>query len=179
MSKYKILRCNDKDPKKIRKQNRRLIIVFSIVYILIFLTSNLKIFAKQFLILNTLTPVILILITVFLIKKIRKQSKQMLQIGTMEFTKSSIKIEIEDFKTEYHFDSVQKIEVEKHLQAVTVFESKSGYLTYILKIIHQNLKTDHFILSDRSIDFGQKMGLIDTLRTLQRIAHTNIVISTN
>ena len=103
----------------------------------------------------------------------------MKQIGTLEFTKTSIKKVIGDLKTEYNFDNIKKIEIEKHLQAITVFESKSGYLTYIVKIIQHDLKEDQFIVSERSIDFGQKISLIDTFKTLEKISNLDIIINKN
>jgi hypothetical protein len=103
----------------------------------------------------------------------------MLQIGTLEFTKTCIRKEIGDLKTEYNFDKIRKIELDKHLQAITVFESKSGYLTYVVKIIQRDLKEDQFIVSEKSIDFGQKISLVDTFKTLEKISDLNIVINKN
>ena len=103
----------------------------------------------------------------------------MLQIGTLEFTKTCIKKVIGDLKTEYDFNKILKIELEQHLQAITVFESKSGYLTYIVKIIQRDFKEDQFIVSEKSIDFGQKISLVDTFKTLEKISDLDIMINKN
>jgi len=182
MSKFKIFRSSHNDPKKMRKQNRKLIIGYSFLFLLTMLTINSNIFKKLFVVSMTnyiIILFILISITLFFVIKIRKQSKQMLQIGTLEFTKTCIKKVIGDLKTEYDFNKILKIELEQHLQAITVFESKSGYLTYIVKIIQRDFKEDQFIVSEKSIDFGQKISLVDTFKTLEKISDLDIMINKN
>ena len=59
------------------------------------------------------------------------------------------------------------------------FYAPIQYLTYIVKIIQHDLKEDQFIVSEKSIDFGQKISLVDTFKTLEKISDLDIVINKN
>jgi hypothetical protein len=178
MSKFKIYRIDLKDPKIIGRQNKRLIFGYSILSLLTMLMINSHILRREhnisrmayFAILSSL-----ILITLYFVFKIKRQLKQIKNIGTLEFTKTSIRKEIKDLRSEYPLDKIFRIELEKHIKAISVFGNKRGYMTYIIKIINLDSQEDQFVISELSSDFQQKISIIDTLKTLEKISGLKIV----
>ena len=182
MSKYDLYRIDATDPKILGKRSKRLIIGYSILLLLTYFTLNSNIFIKEHRISKLTYHIILfflIIATLFLIFIIRRQIKKIKKIGTLEFTRTTIRKEIGDLITEYQIEEIIRIEVNKHLRALTVFGSKTGSLTYIIKIIQNDLKEDQFVVSDKPSDYGKKLSLIDTLNTLKKIANLDIKINKN
>jgi hypothetical protein len=182
MSKFKIYRVDEADPKIIGHQSKMLVLGYSILFLLTYFTINSHLLVKElhfsklayYIILS-----ILFLATLFFVFKIKRQIKNLNKIGTLEFTQTKIKKEIGDLKTEIPFDRILRIEIEKHLRALTVFQSKTGAMTYIIKIIQTDLKEDQLVVSEKSVDFGQKISLVNTFKTLQKISNLDIVINKN
>lgn len=182
MSKFRIYRENTSDPKSISRQNKKLIIAFSgllvIVYLVLCIDSQInknKVFAAIY----YSVLIIFVILAGIILFIIRKQSKNLKDIGILEFRKSSIKKEIGDLNTIWLYDDISSIEIEKYLRAMTVFSSESGASTYIIRIKNRNAIEDNFIISYRSVDFGQKKNIIDTLKALKAIAGVNFNIKKN
>jgi hypothetical protein len=170
MSKFKILRIDHFDPAAVGKKNRRIFIIYSIIPTAIIILFN--IYSnhdnKSSIILYIILPVATA-IYLFLIWKLRRTTKQIKTIGDIEFTTSGIKKRIGDSYVEYNYQMVKGIEVQKHIPATSVRESKSGYFSYILKIIFLVSGSETIVISDRSIDSKQKLSIIDTMKALKRI----------
>jgi hypothetical protein len=109
----------------------------------------------------------------------KKQVNNLKTIGTLEFTKTCIKKEIGDLSTTYDYDNILQIEVEKYLRDLSISSNKNGPLIYILKIINKNSSQDNFIVSNRSLDFRQKIGIIDTLRTIKSMTGLKTILNDN
>jgi hypothetical protein len=155
---------------------------YSFIALLIMLTINIHFnthWKKSSIIFYVLLIGIMILIGLWLVFVMKRQSKGLQKIGILEFTKTSVKKEIGDFTTNYSYDDILKIETEKHLRALTNYGSKTGALTHVLKIIHKDLTEENFIISDRSIDFGQKISIIETLKTLKNTYRLNTLTINN
>jgi hypothetical protein len=181
MSKYKIYRAESSNPKEIGRRNKKLYIVYTIAFFLLLLIINLYFKFKNelnslFLYFSIL--IVFICFTAFIIYKLRKQVNNLKTIGTLEFTKTCIKKEIGDLSTTYNYDNMLQIEVEIYLRDLSIFSNKYGSSIYILKITNKNSLQDNFIVSNMSIDFRQKIGIIDTLNTVKLLTGLD-VISTN
>lgn len=172
MSKFRIYRADSADPKLTGRQNKKLYMAYSFLFLLIMLTMNIHINSHDkksslvfYLLIGTL-----ILITLWLVFEMKRQSRSLQKIGILEFTGTSVKKEIGDLTSSYPYDNILKIELERHLRTLTNYGSKTGSLTHILKIIYKDLKEENFIVSDRSMDFGQKISIIETLKTLKSLS---------
>jgi hypothetical protein len=64
----------------------------------------------------------------------------------------------------------------KHLPATRLSESKSGFFSYILKIVFHDIPDDTIVVSDRSIDHLHKISITETLRTLKKIVSFDVII---
>ena len=154
MSKYKILRVDHYDPVSIGKRRRRINIVFAAIsilgapiIILIHQLFNIGIDETN-LILMILFGGLLFL----LFRKLKTENNRYKTIGDIEFTKKRIIKRIGDTFSETSYDSIESIELLKHIPALTISESKSGFYTYILSIkfkdsrkIALSCQTDHKI----------------------------------
>jgi hypothetical protein len=100
-------------------------------------------------------------------------------IGTLEFTKTCIKKEIGDFSTSYNYNDMLKIEVVKYLRDLSISSNKYGSSIYILKITNKNNSQDNFIVSNMSIDFRQKIGIMDTLNIVKSMTGLNAIFNNN
>jgi len=109
----------------------------------------------------------------------RKQVKNLKSIGTLEFTKAFIKKVIGDLETTYSYDNILQIEVEKYLRDLSISSNKNGSSIVIIKILNKDCSQDKFILSNRSIDFKQKIGIIDTLKTVKSMTGLYVILNNN
>jgi hypothetical protein len=172
MSKFRIYQCKTSDPAKPARQSRILIGSYLVLYMVIMIGLNSNLVVRKFnsrgitLALMLLTVVVFLLILIIVM---RKRTREIKQIGTLEFTRTMIKKEIGDLTGEYPFDTINKIEVEKHIRALTVFQSTTGYITYIIRIIKKDMTEEMFIVSDRSVGPTKKVTLSDTINTLKKI----------
>ena len=182
MSKFKIYRVDSSDPALIGRKNKKLYVTYIAVLFLIMFIFNFHSSLKRN---ETATIIfysifcILILVALFIIVKMRSQSKNLKKIGTLEFTKSSVKKEIGDLTSSYPYENIESIVLEKHLRALTYTASKSGSLTHIIKIIQKDSTRENFIVSGISLDYGHKISIIETLKTLKRVVGLNTVINNN
>jgi hypothetical protein len=181
LSKFRIYRADSTDPRLTGRQNKKLYMAYVFLCFLIMLTLNIHITSedkKTNLIFYAFIG-ILILITIWLVIEMKRQSKAISKIGTIEFTRSSVTKRIGDLTSRCSYDNIMKIEIEKHLRAMSVSESKSGSLTHILRIIHRDMTEENFIVSDRSIDFGQKISILETLKAVKNTTGLNYLIKSN
>ena len=181
MSKFRIYRADSADPRLTGRQNKKLYMAYVFLCLLIMLTMNIHITAedKKPDVIFYIFIGILILITLWLLFQMKRQSKAIRKIGTIEFTRSTITKKIGDLTSKYSYDKIMKIEIERHLRAISVAESKSGSLTHILRIIHRDMTEENFIVSDRSIDFGQKISILETLKAVKNTKGLNYLVKSN
>jgi hypothetical protein len=179
MSKFRIYREESSDPQKIRKKNSLYYIIYSVTFFLLLLTINIyfKFEEKHYSLIIYFTIIILFIsVTVYAIYNMRKQVKDLKSIGTLEFTKTLIKKVIGDFETTYSYDSILRIEAEKYLRDLSVSSNKNGPSIFIIKIINKDSSQDNYIVSNRSTDFQQKIGIIDTLKTVRSMTGLYMII---
>jgi amino acid permease len=171
MSKFKILRIDHFDPAAVGKKSRRIFIIYSIVPTVAMILLNIYSHIEKIssIILYIILPIVVV-IYIFLIWKLRRTTKHIKTIGDIEFTTSGIKKRIGDTFLEYNYQMIKEIEVQKHLPATSMRESKSGYFSYILKIIFLDAGSESIVISDRSIDSKQKLSIIDTMKALKRMS---------
>jgi len=179
MSKYKILRVDHYDPVSIGKRRRRINIVFAAIsilgapiIILIHQLFNIGIDETN-LILMILFGGLLFL----LFRKLKTENNRYKTIGDIEFTKKRIIKRIGDTFSETSYDSIESIELLKHIPALTISESKSGFYTYILSIKFKDSQKDSLIMSDRPQNKMQDLSITDTIKTLKSITTTKIHIT--
>jgi hypothetical protein len=124
----------------------------------------------------TIIGLIIAIATIGLVIQMKRQSRSLHKIGLIEFTKTSFRKQIGDLTSTHSYTEIRKIEIERHLHAVTISQSKTGSLTQILKIVYHDFTEENFIISDKSIDFSQKIGISDTLKTLRSTAGLEYMI---
>jgi hypothetical protein len=178
MSQYKILRIDQPDPLSVGKRRRRMGYFFVAIS---FLSAPLiLVLHQQFTIeigVSTLITLLLfggLFLVLFL--KLKSENKKYVTIGNIEFTRRSIIKRIGDSYTETSYDTIESIELQKHIPALTIFESKTGFYTYIISLIFKDSHKDNLIVSDRPLDKMQDLSITETLKTLKNITTTNIKI---
>jgi hypothetical protein len=177
MSRFSILRIDHYDPAAVGRKNR---ILFSI-FVLIPASASLLINLGNVLEIDFILRIIILLPVLgiayfFLLRKLRSAIKKIKPIGDIEITRSSVIKRIGDAITRYDFDSIKEIRLTKHLPATRIRESKSGYFSYILKIVFHDIPNDTIVVSDRSIDHDHKISITDTLKTLKKIVSFEVII---
>ena len=159
MSKFRIYQANSSDPALIGRKNKKLYVAYLALLFFIMIAINIHSSLKRS---NTATIlfyiifIVLILVVVYLIITMKRQSKNLKKIGTLEFTKSFIKKEIGDLTSSYRYENIESIELEKHLRALTSTASKTGSLTHIIKIIQKDSVYENFIISGISLTINPK-----------------------
>lgn len=108
--------------------------------------------------------------------KLKSDLRRIKTIGDIEFTRSCIKKRIGDSLTEYDFDAIEKIELQKHIPSVNAGGGKTGYFSYILHIVFHNSSTESLVVSDRPADKKQNLSIVDTMKTLKKIIQPQISI---
>lgn len=169
MSKFRIYRADTTDPRKTGRQNKKLYLAYGFLTILLMLTINVHINSdnKRSSVFYPIILIILIAATIWMVIEMKRQSRALRKIGILEFTKSAVTKHIGDLYSSSSYNDIVKIEIERHLREFSVFSSKSGSLTHIIKFVHKDNSEENFVISDRSMDFGQKISILDTLKTLK------------
>ncbi|MGE5458366.1 MAG: hypothetical protein ACM3RX_08420 [Methanococcaceae archaeon] len=171
MSKYKIYRIDHHDPVWVGKRRRRLNIIFAALAIIsapgmIIIHNIFKIGIGE-------TNLILIftLMGFYLLfyLKLKSENKNIKTIGDIEFTKIGIIRHIGDSFIETKYDSIYSVEIQKHIPALTIKESKSGFFTYILSIYFKDSHKETLIVSDRSFGKLQDLSITETIKTLKKL----------
>ena len=179
MSKYKILRVDHPDPLSIGKRRRQMTFVFVAIA---FLSAPLilllhQIFKIEFGESNLIVMILFSGLFFVFFRKFKSENKQYAKIGDIEFTKTSIIKRIGDSVSETSYDSIESIELRKHIPAMTIFESKSGFYTYILSIEFKDSHKENIVVSDLPLDKMQNLSVTETIRTLKKITATRINIT--
>ena len=178
MSKYRIYRIDHHDPRLIGKRKRQVAIVYAImspVFIVIFMLLH-ELIDIGFLILLLGSIPIIGGFYLYLYLKLKSDNRKIKTIGDIEFTQTGIKKHIGDSISEYSYQSIKSIELQKYIPAATITESKSGYFSYLLSITFQDLHKETIVISDLSTEKGQDLSITDTIKTLKKITQTEIMI---
>jgi len=178
MSKYRIYRIDHPDPPVLGKRKRIIAGIYAIsspIFVLTFniMINTLNIETYKIMIFFVL-PFLIIYLGLFL--KLRSDNSKIKTIGEIEFSQSGINKKIGDSTTSYPFTSIKKLEIQKHIPAVTIRESKSGFFSYILGITFNDSTQEFVIISDRPIDKKGNLSISETFKTLKKIRPTDIEI---
>ena len=111
---------------------------------------------------------------IILYLKLKSDNKKIMAIGTIEFTQSGIKKRIGDSLSEFSYKSVKSLELKKHIPAVTITESKSGFFSYLLSITFHDLHIETYVISDLPDGKWHDLSITETIKTLKKITHTEI-----
>jgi hypothetical protein len=170
MSRFKILQINDSDPVRFGRKNRRVFVIYSIIPTAIILLFNIySNFDNSPLIILVIFLPVATLLYLYLIRRLRHTTRQLKTIGDIEFTTSGIKKRIGDSLAEYKYPMIKRLEVEEHIPAASMKDTKGGYFSYILKIIFIDKQTESIVVSDKSIDSRPKLSILETLKTLKKM----------
>jgi hypothetical protein len=97
-------------------------------------------------------------------------------IGDIEFTTTGIVKHIGDSSTEYKYDSIETIELLRHIPAINAAESKSGFFSYILTLYFKDSHKESIVVSDRPLGKWRDLSITETVKTLKKITSTNTII---
>jgi hypothetical protein len=173
MSKYKIYRFEYYDPRKIGRRKRLLFAVYSVLTPLAtFILNTIEQISGSFLLLFLVVLPVTTGLYLFMYYKLK--NNQFKTIGEIEFTTTAILKKIGDSSSRYEYRTVKGIELEKHIPAVSAKESKSGFLSYILKISFIDIPSETMIVSDKPIDKRQNLSVAETLKTLKKLKVTEV-----
>jgi hypothetical protein len=182
MSKYRIYRADFSDPGKAGRKYKWLSTVYFLLFYLLLqipnfsLSLNHKGFSWQ--IYLPVTSLIVFLI-VILFRRLRVMTNALKKIGIIEFTGTCFRTEIGDLKSNRPYIEVLKMEMEMYIREYPFSWNKSGSITRSLRIIYKDSTEENFILSDKSLDFKQKISVADSLKTLRTLAGLDIAIKDN
>jgi hypothetical protein len=137
------------------------------------LIDNLKIRAAIILPL----AVLIIGIVIFLVISLKKMSGSLKNIGTLEITKTNLIKQIADLTTYYSYNDILKIELENYFKNLS-FSKPSSY-TRSIKLIKTNSTEEVFIISNKSVDYKQKITIADSLKALKKLTNIDIQIKNN
>jgi hypothetical protein len=177
MSRFKIYQIDHYDPEMVGKRIRRLTLILGSIYIAFMLTLQVGInliHTKSDLALLTAIPFLGLYLYLYL--RIKARLKQIKTIGDIEFTRTGIRKRIGDSMTEYDFQTIGQLELQKHIPAVTKTATKSGYFSYILKIVFLDSSSESLIISDKPSDKKQNLSIVDTMKTLKKIIQPEVKI---
>jgi hypothetical protein len=181
LSKFRIYRADSADPRKTGRQNKKMYMAYAFLTVLVSVSVNIHITSgsKKTPFFYYIVVVILIVATVWIVIEMKKQSRSLHKIGSLEFTRSSIIKRIGDLSSASTYNDIAKIEIERYLRDLSVNAGRAGSTSYILKITRHDRTEENFVISDKSMDFSQKISIHDTLRTLRNTAGLNYVIKNN
>jgi hypothetical protein len=178
MSCYNIFQINHYDPVKLGRTKRRQIFSYSAMSVLFVALTQIGVAILNIsfiIVFFVMTPLILGF-SFYLNHKLKSDIKKIKTIGEIEFTRNGIKKKIGDSLTEYDFTSIEKLELQKHIPALTPRDSKSGYFSYILIIVFKDATLESLVISDKPADQRIDLSITDTLKTLKKIINTEIEI---
>jgi hypothetical protein len=178
LSKFRIFRADSADPRKTSRQNKKMYMAYAFLTILVAVSANIHITSgnKKSPFFYHIALVILIAATIWIVIEMKRQSRSLRKIGSLEFKQSSVTKKIGDLCISISYNDIMLIEIERHLRDLSVNSGRAGSVSHILRIVHRDLTEENFIISDKSMDFGQKIGIHDTLRTLRSTIGLNYVI---
>ena len=178
MSRFNIYQINHYDPKIFGQKKRRLALIFGAVYPLFMLSFQicLNFLNIKIIILTLFSLPLFLALYYYLLFRIKSGLKQIKSIGDIEFTRTCINKRIGDSITQYEFQAIEKLELQKHIPEIKKGESRSGYFSFILKIIFINSSEESIVVSDKPSDKRPNLSIVDTLKTLKKIIQPSIII---
>jgi hypothetical protein len=178
MSKYKIYRIDQNDPVHYGKRRKRMNIMMGLLSLLFFIIYYILhlAFNVGFDIAYPLTILLVVGVYYYFYRKLKAEDQKILTIGDIEFSKKGIVKHLGDSSTDYNYDSIESIELQKHIPALNVNESKTGYRTYILSILFKDSHKENLIISDRPLGKFQELSITDTLKTLKKIISAEVIL---
>jgi uncharacterized membrane protein YciS (DUF1049 family) len=112
----------------------------------------------------------------YLYFKLKSDNRKIQTIGDIEFTRTGIKKHIGDSLSEFSYQSIKSIELQKHIPAVTIAESKSGFFSYLLSITFLDLHKETVVISDLPAGKWQDLSITETIKTLKKITKLEIIL---
>lgn len=109
-------------------------------------------------------------------RRLKSENKNLKTIGSIEFTRTGIRKFIGDSLAEFHYSSIKSIELQRHIPALTINESKSGFYTYILVLTFADSHIENLIVSDRPIGKWRDLSITETIKTLKKLILAEIII---
>lgn len=179
MSRFRIYQVDHFDPKIVGRNVRRQIIMYAIldfIIVLIFAICLSLLKMNMVLLFVILTPIFGF--NIYFFQKLGSKVKHTKTIGEIEFTRTSIKKRIGDSLIEYEFQTIKKIELQKHFPTINMISSMGENFTYILKIIFFNSTSESLVVSDKPIDSNLNISIVETMKTLRKIIELEITIET-
>jgi hypothetical protein len=177
MSRFRIYQIDHYDPKLVGVRLKRLTFILGSIYTLFMLTLQIgiNIFQTNF-DLALLLVVPFLGFYIYLYNRIKNKLSHIKTIGDIEFTRTGIRKRIGDSMTEYDFQTIEQLELQKHIPAINRGTTRSGYFSFILKIVFSNTSTESLIISDQPTDKKVNLSILDTMNTLKKIIHTEVKI---
>lgn len=176
MSRFRIYQIDHFDPKVYGKKKRSLYYIFLFLTALLIVLNNLIVFSEASYLFTIVVLTVWIVVCSFLYAKLLKQFKKFKTIGEIEFTRTSINKIIGATILKYDFQNLIGLDIERHIPSVTMRDSKSGFLTYILRIRFKDLSSISIVVSDKPAGKKQNISIVDTMKTLKRISQLEITI---
>lgn len=180
MSKYKIYRSGSADPNHEKKRNRWLYSAYIILFMLLIQVPNYCIALRKTKFSTTLFIIFALAICtciILLSRYFSSRLRSLRQIGTIEFTRTAVRKEIGDLTSAADYSGITRIELGDFLRDVSISWNKPGSMTKSLKIVHSDHREESFIISDRPVDFRQKICITDSLKTLKKLTGIEIVLN--
>jgi len=177
MSQYRIYRI-DQDPVKLGKRRKRLNYMFAgaavvVMLIVILIVSITEISTG---LINLIVFVIMYPSAFLAYLKFRHDNRQFASIGSIEFNQSGIIKKIGEITAEYNYSLIDTLDLQKHIPAASPSEGKSGYFTHILSIGFKDQHKENLVVSDRPVGKLRDLSIVETMKTLKRIAPIMISI---
>jgi hypothetical protein len=66
--------------------------------------------------------------------------------------------------------------LERHIPSETIKGSKTGYFSYIIKILFTDSRKEMLVVSDKPVDSKCDISIVETMKTLKKIIHPEIRI---
>jgi hypothetical protein len=152
-----------------------MIVFLSFVLIVIILLAR-QLFNISFIILYFAGTLSLGGFSVYFNRKLKAENNKILTIGDIEFTKTGIIKHIGDSSTEFSYNSIKSIELQRHIPALSADEGKSGFYTYILSLIFKDSHVENLVVSDRPLGKWRDLSITETIKTLKKIISTEVIL---
>lgn len=177
MSRFRIYQIDNPDPKIAGQKMRRQSIIYTIMASLLVLIFSVGLMILK-ISLVFLFVIFAPLLGIFLyrLNKLGSTLKQIKTIGEIEFTRTCIRKKICDSITEYDYNTVKQIELQRHFPIVGISGTLSDNFTYILKVIFFNSPSESLVVSNLPIDNRLNISIVETMQTLKKINELEIII---
>jgi hypothetical protein len=177
MSKFKIYRI-DHDPIRFGRRRRRMNVFFGImsfVFIISYLILN-QLFNLSFVKSYLVTILVVGGFYYYFYFRLKAGNKKIKAIGDIEFTRTCIVKHIGDSSTEFNYSSIKTIELMRHIPALKVSDSKSGFFTYILTLDFKDDHKENLVVSDKPLEEARDLSITETLKTLKKIISSDVIL---